>query len=99
MADAARHGLGRDAGVMGLVGTGHFLSHFYHLALPPLFPLIKIEFGLSYAALGLIITVFNAAAAAAQLPIGFLVDRIGGRAVLIGGLLVEATAIGAVAFV
>ena len=99
MADAARRPLGRDARVMGLVGTGHFLSHFYHLALPPLFPLIKIEFGLSYAALGLIITVFNAAAAAAQLPIGFLVDRIGGRAVLIGGLLVEATAIGAVAFV
>jgi predicted MFS family arabinose efflux permease len=85
--------------VLGLIGTGHFLSHFYHLALPPLFILMRADLGLSFAALGLIITVFNVAAAAAQLPIGFLVDRSGGRAVLIGGLILEAVAIGAVAYV
>ncbi len=99
MAGTAGKSMGRDVRILGLIGTGHFLSHFYHLALPPLFPLIKADFGLSYAALGLIITVFNIAAAAAQLPVGFLVDRIGGRMVLIGGLLLEAAAIGAVAYV
>lgn len=90
---------GRDVRVLGLIGAGHFLSHFYHLALPPLFPLMAKDFGLSFVALGLIITVFNASAAAAQLPMGFLVDRIGGRVVLICGLALEAAAIGAVAHV
>ncbi len=98
-AGAATSAFGRDIRILGLVGSGHFLSHFYHLALPPLFFLIKADFGLSFAALGLIITIFNAAAAAAQLPVGFLVDRIGGRIVLICGLVMEAGAIGAVAYV
>lgn len=28
----------RDGSVIGLVGLGHFLSHFYIFLLPPLFP-------------------------------------------------------------
>jgi FSR family fosmidomycin resistance protein-like MFS transporter len=36
--------------VVGLIGAGHFLSHFYLLTLPPLFPLLKAEFGVSYIA-------------------------------------------------
>ena len=31
--------------VNGLIGAGHFMSHYYLLALPPLFPLLKAEFG------------------------------------------------------
>jgi len=27
----------RDARILALIGTGHFLSHFYMLCLPPLF--------------------------------------------------------------
>jgi len=30
----------RDVRVMGVVGLCHFFSHFYQLALPPLFVLI-----------------------------------------------------------
>ena len=28
---------GKDARIIALIGTGHFLSHFYMLCLPPLF--------------------------------------------------------------
>ncbi len=31
-------GVGDDVRVIGLVGFGHFVSHFFQLALPPLFP-------------------------------------------------------------
>ncbi|HSR72236.1 MAG TPA: MFS transporter [Kiloniellales bacterium] len=84
----------RDAKILALIGTGHGLSHFYLLALPPLFPLLKEEFGVSYAALGLLITVINVATAAAQVPAGVLIDRIGAKGVLMGGLVVMGLAMG-----
>ncbi|MFQ5786108.1 MAG: MFS transporter, partial [Alphaproteobacteria bacterium] len=92
-ADVAAAVPGRDARVIGLVGAGHFLSHFYILALPPLFPLLKEEFGVGYAALGAALTLYNLAAGMAQAPVGFLVDRIGARTVLTLGLAVEAAAV------
>lgn len=88
----------RDTRILGLVGGGHFLSHFYSLTLPPLFPLIKADYGLSFVQLGLMLTAFNAMAAAAQIPVGLVVDRVGARGILAGGLVVEAGAIGAMAF-
>ena len=44
--------LKHDAEVIGLVGFAHMLSHFLQLILAPLFPLLKEEFGVGYAALG-----------------------------------------------
>ena len=41
-----------DAQVIGLVGFAHSLSHFFQLALPPLFPLIRAEFDVSWSLLG-----------------------------------------------
>jgi hypothetical protein len=41
--------LGRDYRTCALIGTGHFLSHFYMLCLPPLFLLWRDEFDVSYA--------------------------------------------------
>ena len=90
--------LARDGKVLGLIGAGHMMSHFYIIALPPLFPLLKLQYGLSYTELGLILTAFRGAAAASQLPVGFLVDRVGARAILVVGLLMEACGIGAMAF-
>lgn len=77
---------GQDVRVIGLVGTGHFLAHFYILVLPPLFPLLRQELGVSYTALGIALGVLNVVTAITQAPIGFLVDRIGARWILIGGL-------------
>lgn len=82
-----------DARLITLVCVGHCLSHFYSLVFPPLFPLLRTELGVSYAALGALITAFAGASAISQLVSGFLVDRLGARRVLAGGLAVLAGAI------
>ncbi|MSP68604.1 MAG: MFS transporter [Alphaproteobacteria bacterium] len=86
--------LGRDAGTMGLIGSAHFLSHFFQMALPPLFPILKADLGVSYTALGGVMTVFFAASGLTQAASGFLVDRFGARRVLLGGLTLLAAATG-----
>ena len=72
--------------VIGLVGLAHSLSHFFQLALPPLFPLLRAEFGVSYAALGVLVGVFYVASGITQFGAGFAVDRIGARPVLLSGM-------------
>ncbi len=83
----------RDAAVIACVGSAHFFSHFFQLSLAPLFPLIKAEFGVGYAALGLVLTVFYGASGLAQTPAGFLVDRFGARRVLLAGLALLAASV------
>lgn len=75
----------RDARVNLLISTGHFLSHFYMLCLPPLFIAWHESFHASYAALGLVVALLSAVTALLQTPVGFLVDRYGARRFLIGG--------------
>lgn len=86
--------LGRDARVIGLVSVAHMTSHFFSLALPPLFPVLRAEFDVPYVALGLLVTIFYAVSAFGQASAGFLVDRVGALPVLFAGLALEATAIG-----
>ena len=88
--------LRREVRAVGLISAAHFLSHFYQLALPPLFLAIHGDLGLSFVALGSTVAAYNIATAVLQTPIGFLVDRIGARGVLIAGLAVNAAAIAAV---
>ena len=88
----ARH----DLKVMSLIGTGHFFSHFYILALPPLFPLLKDEFGVGYVELGFALAVLNGTTGLTQAPVGFLVDRFGARDILIAGLTLFSLGIGLV---
>ena len=80
--DNARFGM-----VMGLIGSGHAVSHFYMLALPPLFPLLQVELGAGITELALLVSLLNLATVGAQFPAGMLVDRIGARPVLAGGLV------------
>src|SRR5215472_13274896 len=78
---------GRDTRVNLLLGSGHFLSHFYQLCLPPLFIAWQQTFDVSFAKLGLVMAVMSGTAAVMQTPMGFLVDRYGARPFLIGGTL------------
>lgn len=75
-----------DWATISLVGLAHGTSHFFHLLLPPLFPLFARDFGLSWAQLGLLVTVFYAISGIGQALSGFLVDRIGGRPVLMAAM-------------
>jgi MFS family permease len=84
----------RDLKVMSLIGIGHFFSHFYILLLPPLFPLLKEAFGVDYVQLGFAIAVLNGVTTLTQAPVGFLVDRIGARGILITGLALFSLAMG-----
>src|ERR671936_2197728 len=86
---------GRDTQVNLLLGSGHFLSHFYQLCLPPLFIAWQQAFDVSFAELGLAMAVMSAAAALMQTPMGFLVDRYGARPFLIGGTLLMTLSIAA----
>lgn len=77
---------GRDLRTISLVGLAHGTSHFFHMLLPPLFPVFKASFGLSYAELGLLVTLFFAISGIGQALAGFLVDRVGARPVLFAAL-------------
>jgi MFS family permease len=85
--------LSRDLRLVGLVGAAHFLSHFFQLALPPLFPRLREAFDVGYTELGLATMLFYATSGLAQTPAGFLVDRLGARTVLIGGLGLLSTSV------
>jgi MFS family permease len=75
-----------DFSVIGLVGLAHGTSHFFHMLLPPLFPVFIRDFGLSYSQLGLLVTLFFVISGVGQALSGFLVDRIGARPVLFAAL-------------
>jgi MFS family permease len=75
-----------DTRIIGLVGLAHGTSHFFHLLLPPLFPFFLADFGLTYAQLGLLTTVFFVVSSIGQALSGFLVDRYGATRLLSIGL-------------
>ena len=81
------------SGLLSLICAAHCVSHFYILMLAPLFPIIKAEFGVSYTELGFALLAFNLTSAVFTPPAGYLVDRSGARAVLVGGLFLGAVAL------
>jgi FSR family fosmidomycin resistance protein-like MFS transporter len=60
---------------------------------------IQKEFGVSYVALGLVITAYNLIGGVIQAPVGFLVDRYGARYLLLAGFAVNALAVGLIGLV
>lgn len=91
--------LARDARILGLVSSGHFVSHFLTLTLPPLFPFLRADFDMSYTQLGLIMTLYAAATGLLQIPMGSLVDRIGAFPILLTGLTLLCLGIGGIGLV
>lgn len=87
--------LSRSSRVNILIGNGHFLSHFYQLCLPPLFLAWQGSFRVSFAVLGLAVTLMAGTTAVLQTPVGFLVDRYGARPFLVGGALLMSLSVAA----
>lgn len=77
--------VGRDEYIVGVVTGGHLLSHFYLLVFPPLFPLLRADFGFSNTQLGVIISVISVGMLL-QVPFGELVDRVGESIVFLIGV-------------
>src|SRR5258708_26678090 len=68
---------GKEYRAIALVSLAHFINHFHNMVLPPLFPFLKAQLGIGFIELGFALTVANILSVVAQLPVGFLVDRIG----------------------
>ncbi|MGB3867460.1 MAG: MFS transporter, partial [Xanthobacteraceae bacterium] len=77
-----------DAALRTLTGISiaHWVSHFYILVLPMLFPFLKGRLGVGFVELGFALTVFAVVSGLTQAPIGYLVDRAGARLILLLGL-------------
>ena len=75
-----------DVRVIALISLAHGSSHFFHLVLPPMFPWLRDAFALSYAELGLLMSIFFVVSCVVQASSGFLVDHIGARPVLFAGV-------------
>ena len=70
-----------------LISAGHGLTHWYTATFYLLLPLIGKELGLSYAQIGLIMTVQHFAAAVSNLPGGMIVDTVGQKGYLMAASL------------
>ena len=74
---------------IALVSGAHFLSHFYLLLLPPIFPILVGVYGVGFTELGYALALFSLVSGLTQAPMGFAVDRYGARRILIAGVLLE----------
>jgi predicted MFS family arabinose efflux permease len=77
-----------EAKAIGLIGFAHMLSHIYPLTLPLLLSPITQSFQMSAFEWGAVLAVFAITTGVLQTPVGLLIERVGGRRVLICGLLI-----------
>src|SRR5690606_6659338 len=80
----------REIEAIAVIGFGHGVSHFFHLMIPPLFPWLMRDFGLSFTEAGVLASVFFVVSGIGQALAGFVVDRLGARRVLIAGMVLFA---------
>src|ERR1700675_947764 len=68
------------------ISVAHWGSHFHLFVLPMLFPFLKAQLGVGYIELGFALTVFAVVSGVTQAPLGYIVDHIGARKILLLGL-------------
>ena len=71
---------------LAAISSAHWVSHFHLFVLPMLFPFLKQQLGVGFIELGFALTVFAVVSGLTQAPIGFLVDRVGARKILLIGM-------------
>ena len=79
-----------DFAVISLVGFVHAVSHFFHLVIPLLFPWLMPAFNMNFTEAGALMTVFFVISGVGQAAAGLVVDRVGSRPVLFGGVVLLA---------
>src|SRR5258708_2199708 len=72
-----------DIRTLSLISVAHWVSHFHLLVLPMLFPFLKAQLGVGYIELGFALTVFAVVSGLTQTPLGYIVDHIGARIILL----------------
>ena len=84
-ADAAARTRGTERRAMGVAGGAHALHDGYTDLIYVMLPIWQVEFGLSYAAIGLLRGMFAGTMAGFQIPAGLLSERLGVPLVLAAG--------------
>ena len=82
-----------DLRLITVVSLAHFASHLFQIMLPPLFPVLRDEFAVSYVALGVMMTIVYVVSGIGQAIAGFLVDRFGARRMLLIGTTLFAASV------
>ena len=84
-AESAAHTRGTERRAMGVAGGAHALHDGYTDLIYVMLPIWQVEFGLSYAAIGLLRGMFAGTMAGFQIPAGLLSERLGVPLVLAAG--------------
>jgi MFS family permease len=70
--------------ILAVCTLGFMQVHVHRVAFAPLIPTFIADLGITYTAAGTIMTAYFWTYTAAQMPVGFLTDRIGPRRVMLG---------------
>ena len=74
--------------LLGQVSTAHLVSHLHIMTIPAMLPLLPSLMGVSFTQIGIAIGLFNVVTALVQMPLGFMVDRIGAQRMLLYALAI-----------
>jgi FSR family fosmidomycin resistance protein-like MFS transporter len=90
--DRTETGAAGELNTLAVVSSAHLVSHLHIMVLPVMLHLLRDRLQVGYFELGLAIAAFSVVSGLTQAPMGVLVDRIGGRAVLAAGLVLGGAA-------